>query len=35
MTVGDGRVEDIGRAWRVVAGHGRNFEFEFTRKALP
>lgn len=35
VTVGDGRVEDVGRAWRVVAGHGRNFEFEFTRKALP
>lgn len=32
---GAGRVEDIGRAWRVVAGHGRTFAFEFTRKALP
>lgn len=34
VTLGEGRVEDIGRAWRVVAGHGRQFEFQFTRKTL-
>lgn len=35
VTAGEGQVEDIGRAWRIVAGHGRNFAFEFTRKTLP
>ncbi len=35
VTAGEGRVEDIGRAWRVVAGPGQRFEFEFTRKSLP
>jgi hypothetical protein len=35
VTQGEGRVEDIGRAWRVVAGPGREFAFEFTRKAMP
>lgn len=34
ITAGEGRVEDIGRAWRVVAGPGLRFEFEFTRRAL-
>lgn len=34
ITAGEGRVEDIGRAWRVVASPGVRFEFEFTRKAL-